>query len=176
MKFTTHLRHQFKLENDPSLIPALLDFIRESMIRLHLGDPAQQRQVAVAVEEALLNAMLHGNLELPELTIRDARQKLHEGKTSELVEDRRKDPMYGQRRVLIGIDLTHSKAQFVIRDQGNGFDTKSLRARDDPNNISNLNGRGLTLIRNFMDEVTFNENGTEIRMALNVQQPAHAGT
>jgi CheY-like chemotaxis protein/anti-sigma regulatory factor (Ser/Thr protein kinase) len=174
MTFTTNLRHQFKLENDPLLIPPLLDFIKESMQRLHLGNPAQQRQVAVAVEEALLNAMLHGNLELPQLTTQDARQKLHEGKVSELVEDRRKTAPFDQRRVLIGVDLSHTKAQFVIRDQGNGFDAKSLLAPDDPHNIASMNGRGLTLIRNFMDEVAFNETGNEIRMTLNVHKPAAA--
>jgi CheY-like chemotaxis protein/anti-sigma regulatory factor (Ser/Thr protein kinase) len=167
MTFTTNTRHQFNLENDPTLIPALLDFVRESMEMLRLGDEPQRRQVSVAIEEAMLNAMLHGNLELPEHRVQEVRQTLHAGKTSEILDNQRKKAPFDQRRVRIAIDLTHTRAQFVIRDQGKGFDTTKIPAADAPESISNMGRRGLTLIRNFMDDVTFKENGAEIHLSLN---------
>jgi CheY-like chemotaxis protein/anti-sigma regulatory factor (Ser/Thr protein kinase) len=171
MTFTTNMRHQFNLENDPMLIAALLDFVRESMVTLHLGDAPLQRQVSVAIEEALLNAMLHGNLELPVHRVQEVRQSLHSGKASEIVEKQRMKPPFDQRRVRFAIDLTLTRAQFVIRDQGPGFDCTKLTPPDDPNNISNMGHRGLTLIRNFMDEVTFKENGSEIHLSVSFKPP-----
>ncbi len=166
MTFTSHTRHQFNLENDPSLIPALLDFVRESMILLQLGDAARQRQVSVAVEEALLNAMLHGNLELPEHVLLSVRQSLHAGDEPEIVGKQRALEPWSSRRVQFAMDLTQSRVQFVIRDQGEGFDHSKLAEPTDPESISNMKGRGLALIRNFMSEVSFRENGREIHMCL----------
>ena len=52
---------------------------------------------------------------------------------------------------------------FVIRDEGHSFDAAALR---DPTDPENSNGRlaGLLLINAFMDEVSHNEIGNEIRM------------
>lgn len=171
MTFTTSTRHQFNLENDPTLIPALLDYVRDSMLMLRLGDEPQQRQVSVAVEEAMLNAMLHGNLEMPEHRVQEVRQSLHAGKTSELLEKQRSTPPFDQRRVRVAVDLTLTRVQIVIRDQGKGFDTTKLTPKNDPDSISKMGHRGLTLIRNFMDEVTFKENGSEIHLTLAVKTP-----
>ena len=74
---------------------------------------------------------------------------------------------YSSRKIIVAIDLSKSKAQFIVRDQGDGFDVSTLPDVSDVANISDLKDRGLTLIRNFMDEVNFNQEGNEIRMTLN---------
>ena len=71
-------------------------------------------------------------------------------------------------RVYIAIDLSKTKAQFIVRDQGNGFDADQITGNSDTGHISELGKRGLTLIQNFMDECTFNEEGNEIRMSLKI--------
>ena len=53
---------------------------------------------------------------------------------------------------------------FVVRDQGKGFDPTQLPDPTEPENVGRVNGRGLFLIRTFMDEVTFNSQGNEITM------------
>jgi anti-sigma regulatory factor (Ser/Thr protein kinase) len=60
--------------------------------------------------------------------------------------------------------LTHSEATISIRDQGPGFDPKSLPDPTDPENIGKISGRGLLLIRTFMDDVRFNDTGNEITL------------
>ena len=59
---------------------------------------------------------------------------------------------------------TRSEAQFVIRDQGPGFDPKSLPPAGQPGSLDPDTGRGLVLMRAFMDEVTFNERGNEVTL------------
>ena len=171
MKYTTNSRFQFRLENDPSLLPPLIDFLCDSMKMLRFGDAAKIRQVSVAVEEAILNALFHGNLELNEFQAREARNlPLETGEEHELVTNRRESAPYEERRILFGADLSRGKVQFVIRDQGPGFDISTVPAAADTTNLSNEKKRGLKLIRNFMPDVSFNDTGNEIRMAMDLTQ------
>src|SRR5262249_55402994 len=54
---------EFVLDNDVALIPPLIAHLQESLRRMKLCDETAQLQVAVAVREALVNAIYHGNLE-----------------------------------------------------------------------------------------------------------------
>jgi anti-sigma regulatory factor (Ser/Thr protein kinase) len=52
----------------------------------------------------------------------------------------------------------------TICDEGPGFDPSSLPDPTDPENIGKISGRGLLLIRTFMDDVKFNDSGNEITL------------
>jgi len=56
----------YALDNDPALVPALVDQIQQILAGIGVGDAAERIRVCVAFEEALLNAMYHGNLEISE--------------------------------------------------------------------------------------------------------------
>ena len=168
MAYTTNCRHQFKIENDPQLVPPLLDFLQESMCSLKIGDPTIVRHASVALEEAINNAMYHGNLELTNQQARQARHAFCEGDNYELVNQRQKQEPYQNRKVYVALDLSKTKAQFIVRDQGGGFDTNNIASDSDTAHISELGNRGITLIRNFMDECTFNDEGNEIRMSVKI--------
>ncbi|MEM9413624.1 MAG: response regulator [Planctomycetota bacterium] len=163
---TTNSRHQFKLENDPRLIPSLLDFLRDQMLILKLGDAPLIRHVSVALEEAVNNAMYHGNLQLDTKHARQARHAYREGDTYELVTNRLDEDPFKSRFVYVAIDLSRTKAQLIVKDQGDGFDVQSIPKESDTDHLSEMSSRGLTLIRNFMDEVVFNESGNELRMSV----------
>ena len=55
-------------------------------------------------------------------------------------------------------------AKFVVRDEGPGFDPSQVPDPTDPEHLENLCGRGLLLMRSFMDEVTFNMKGNEVTL------------
>jgi serine/threonine-protein kinase RsbW len=62
-----------------------------------------------------------------------------------------------------------------VRDQGQGFDPETLANPLDPENLLKSSGRGIFLIRNFMDDVQLQrapEGGMEIRMRKRVQPAA----
>ncbi len=59
-----------------------------------------------------------------------------------------------------------------VRDQGEGFDPEQLEDPLAPENLLKSSGRGIFLIRNFMDDVQLQrapEGGMEIRMLKRVQ-------
>jgi anti-sigma regulatory factor (Ser/Thr protein kinase) len=153
---------RFELENDPSLIYPLVDHLQEHVSRLRLVDDTGRIRVGVALEEALSNAVYHGNLELTESDLMQSRSA--KGPAHNLVEQRRSMAPYRDRRVILEADLSAAEASFVIRDEGRGFDPSRV---PDPTLMENIDrecGRGLLLMRTFMDEVRFNARGNEVTL------------
>lgn len=170
MKYNTNTRYQFNLENDQSLIAPLTDFVKSTMENLDLGDASEQRHCMVAIEEALINAMFHGNLELDGLAVQDARRALHDGVIAEVVRERKHDKRFKERRVRFAVEFSRKEVKILVRDEGPGFDAVGkLESADDLSQLSGAGGRGLTLIRNFMDEIQFNDDGNEIRLILKLK-------
>jgi anti-sigma regulatory factor (Ser/Thr protein kinase) len=60
--------------------------------------------------------------------------------------------------------ITRADAKFIVRDEGPGFDPHGLPDPTDPANLEKASGRGLLLMRTFMDSVSFNDLGNEVTM------------
>ena len=94
-----------------------------------------ERDVEIALREALANAVLHGNK-------RDVEKKV-----------------YISCCIRPGRDLF-----IVIRDEGGGFDASSVPDPTAVENITLDNGRGIFLMNVFMDDVHFERGGTEVHL------------
>ena len=90
--------------------------------------------VELALEEALNNAAVHGNRMDPEKLV----------------------------QVLCRCD--RKGISIVVKDQGQGFDPNTVPDPLSPENLSADHGRGIWLIRAAMDEVSFENRGTEVHM------------
>jgi CheY-like chemotaxis protein len=150
---------RFELANDPALVPPLVQHLQQYFLPLHLGDENTRIRVGIALEEALLNGLYHGNLEVHS-DLRESGGMAY----YELAERRRHVAPYSGRRLHLEAYLSRGSARFVVRDEGPGFDTASLPDPTDPANLERASGRGLLLIRTFMDQVVYNERGNQITM------------
>jgi len=103
-------------------------------------DEDERFHVTMAVHEAAINAVLHGN---------DYNPKLH---------------------IEVSMENTGKQLVFVIADQGKGFDPDHLPDPSAPENLLRGTGRGIFLIRSLMDEVHFRQlhPGTEMTMVKNL--------
>ncbi|MCA9144027.1 MAG: response regulator [Planctomycetaceae bacterium] len=146
----------FYLENDVSLVPPLVDYLQATISAIGIGSEAERLRVGIALEEAIYNAMLHGNLEMPD----DFASVMRGGRFAEL-EYRRGQPPFNQRKVVVDVHLTTYTARFVVRDQGAGFrpSKRSVSER-----FEQGSHRGTALMRAFMDEVRYNELGNEVTL------------
>ncbi|HUY31467.1 MAG TPA: response regulator [Pirellulales bacterium] len=159
MECLTRNQWNFVLDNDPSLVAAVIDHMQQHVTRLRLCDETGRIRLAIALEEALLNALYHGNLEISsELRENDMRAYYS------LSDERRRSEPYRSRTVKVEATLSRDEAVYVIRDEGPGYDPSSLPDPTDPSNLEKVSGRGLLLIRTFMDEVRHNPKGNEITM------------
>jgi CheY-like chemotaxis protein/anti-sigma regulatory factor (Ser/Thr protein kinase) len=151
----------FLLDNDPALIPPLIAHVQAGLRRLKLCDDTGSIRVTVALREAILNAMEHGNLELSSRLREQGEDDYHR-----LAHERRQQQPFRDRRVHVVVRQTRSDAVFVVRDEGPGFDPGGLPDPTDPANLENVSGRGLLLIRTFMDVVYHSDKGREITMTV----------
>lgn len=150
---------RFELENDPSLVSPVAGYFEDGLERLSFGSATERTQIEMALMEALSNAMIHGNLEVPsDLRRHDQSEFLA------LIERRRHEKPFSARRVRVAARETVKEARYEIEDEGKGFDVGRLPDPTDPENLLSLSGRGLFLIRTFMDEVEFNDSGSRITM------------
>jgi len=133
----------------------MLDFVQ--VVNDHLGrgvgfDDDSVHWIGVAIRECVINAIKHGN----------------QSDTAKHV------------FVEFETDLRDDVAELAIRvrDQGDGFDPESLADPLAPENLLKASGRGIFLIRSFMDDVELRraaEGGMEIRMTKRVQPAGAAG-
>lgn len=149
----------FILRNDVAQIRLLAGYFQQLLRCMPLGDQAERLRVGLAVEEALTNAYYHGNLE-----VGAAIDEVDHRKYDELAKQRSLESPYRDRRIHARADISRSKATFVIRDEGPGFDVSRLAATDVASEREPFRGRGIVLMRTIMDEVTYNEAGNEVTL------------
>jgi CheY-like chemotaxis protein/anti-sigma regulatory factor (Ser/Thr protein kinase) len=151
---------RFVLGNDPALIAPLVSFVHGALHRAWgEADETELMHVGVAVQEAVLNAMHHGNLEVAS-DLREAGGDDYRA----LVESRRHLPQYRGRRVEVRVVVETAEVRIVVRDEGPGFDPSTVADPTNPGNLERVSGRGLYLIWTFMDQVSHNRTGNEITM------------
>lgn len=159
MRCLTRTEAHFVLDNDPSLIPPLVGYLRDNVFRMSGSDDTGLVRVTMALREALVNAIEHGNLEMD-----SALRERDDNEYHRLADERRADPRYARRRVHVTARETPTEAVYVIRDEGPGFDTTKVPDPTDPANLEKPCGRGLLLIRAFMSEVRYNARGNEVTL------------
>ncbi len=150
---------QFELANDPTLLTSLVAYVQGILRDMDLLNENDRLRTGVALEEALLNAAYHGNLEVSS----DLREIDHL-RFYELARQRLQLSPYRERRIHVQIRIDSDGLQYIVRDEGPGFNPGLLPDPRDPCNLERPCGRGLLLMRTFMDEVIYNERGNEVTM------------
>jgi serine/threonine-protein kinase RsbW len=119
----------------------LVQAVTEHIARRLGFDDEALHWTAMAVRESVVNAITHGNDSDPAKIVFIDYSAAPDSKPAEFI--------------------------VAVRDQGRGFDPETLKNPLTPENMLSANGRGVFLIRQFMDDVTIRraaEGGTEVRM------------
>jgi PAS domain S-box-containing protein len=127
--------------------------------------------VRLGMREALMNAIEHGNLEISFEQKTDATEA---GRLLELLRMRLQDPVLSARRVTVDYDFDGNRVEYVITDEGPGFDFKSMENRNirSKQEIFRKHGRGIALARAMFDEVKYEGRGNRVRLTKRLQSDA----
>jgi serine/threonine-protein kinase RsbW len=124
---------EFELPSALSLMHIVLEYLLKRVEKLGVVK-CEQSNLFVALDEAFVNAIKHGN-------------KFDSSKL-----------------VRITAEVSKQEARFIIEDEGEGFDVDSIADPLDPANLFKTSGRGVLFIYNIMDEVKYNERGNRLTM------------
>jgi CheY-like chemotaxis protein len=154
------VEYTFDLESDPDLVPNMVSQAELILSQMELFDDADRMRVGVGIHEALVNAIVHGNLEVSSDLKAGRWEEYHEA-----IGQRRRTRPYADRRVTVMMRAERRKSFFIhIADQGPGFDVSKLPDPNDPSVWEKPSGRGLILIRSFFDDMKHSPSGNEITL------------
>ncbi len=149
----------FTVENDLQLVAALASHVRQIVEGRNLFDRTECLRIGTALDEAFQNAYFHGNLEVS--------SKLREEDDSryyDLAESRRQLDPYKDRKIHLEARFTDDDLTITIRDDGPGFDPQEVPDPTVPEMLERASGRGMLLMRTFMDDIRYNDAGNEVTM------------
>jgi len=161
----------FVLGNDVELLRAIQKRILDSMKLFGIAHDADDMRVSLVLEEAFLNAVYHGNLELS-----SELKEAADGSFEELARERSSLAPWCQRRVRVTERVNRREAIIVIQDEGAGFDVSKVRDCLDEDGLTRASGRGLMLMRAFMDVVSYNETGNVLTLIKRRPEPLPMAT
>ncbi len=144
--------------SETQAIPRIQAYLKDYYTAVCMPYPINTNHVGLCLHEALTNAVIHGNLQVDSV-LKERSWENFEA----LIRTRENDPEFKMRRVHVSYRVHSDAVEFEIRDEGNGFDLGNLPNPNDPLALLS-SGRGLILIRSFMDRVEWNESGNQIRM------------
>ncbi len=136
-----HENIEFELPSAISLMSIVLDYLMKRVEKLGVIKP-EKSNLFVALDEAFVNAVKHGN------------------------------KYDSQKLVRIAAEVSKDEARFTIEDEGEGFDVKNIPDPLDPQNLFKTSGRGVLFIYNIMDEVKYNDRGNRLTMVKKAAEPA----
>jgi CheY-like chemotaxis protein len=145
LKVLPYIREKidFELPSDVTLMNGVLQYLVERLAKLGVIKP-ERSNLFVALDEAFVNAVKHGNKNDPAKLVR------------------------------ITAELSTKEARFTIEDEGDGFNVQEIPDPRDPENLFKTSGRGVLLIYNIMDEVYYNDRGNRLTMVKRPEESLEA--
>ncbi|MBF0499301.1 MAG: response regulator [Candidatus Riflebacteria bacterium] len=158
----SHQQFSMKIDNEIHLVPQITDFLVRAT---HKSLPSQSRmEVRLGLTELIANAIEHGNLEISYSEKTKALTSRDERALEELFIARRSNPVLGKRRASVAFSLTPTGCEWVVSDEGNGFDWKGLPDPLSPEHLMESHGRGIFLARFQFDEMEYIGSGNQVRL------------
>ncbi len=163
IKFISYEDIKLEIPTSFDYLNVCINYIFSHLRARWLVSDEDLHDVKVSLYEALMNAFEHGNLEITG----DEKAKYLEVSQhawKDFLVQRIADPRFKDRSIFVKLTISEEEMVVEVRDQGPGFDYRSRTGDIDPEELFRSSGRGLLLIQSLMDELTFGDDGREIRM------------
>jgi CheY-like chemotaxis protein len=156
--------HRLIVDSDPAHVPGVISWLMKTtapmlseMQRLHLRG---------ALQELLINAVEHGNLEIP---YQEKEQALAKGEYEVLLAQRLGQSRLKNRHVTIHVFYAKEAKSLLYRiaDEGAGFQWRSvLNQSQEAGRTDAVNGRGIFLVRSLFQNFSYNDQGNEVTLTV----------
>ncbi len=155
----------FISKNNSFDIQVYTSFLLNYLYSSNFIDEETRYRLQTVLMELLFNALEHGNCGI---SYEEKSDWLNKGNDIlDLIADRNKNPEIAKRRIQVTYSLAKTKASFIIRDEGEGFDWKKrLQAKAQVG----MHGMGVKISEKFVTNLTYNEKGNEVSFSVPITQ------
>ena len=160
----THTEHTVVLDNIPERVGGVIHLLLKTLEEC--VSESQLLHVRVVLQELLLNAIEHGNLNI---SAEDKSHALSENRFDQLMLQRRNSSKYAKRRVYVSMyhNVDRGILEFRVRDEGKGFDWESVfGGQTDRLPMAAGSGRGIFLARTLIPQLTYHHNGNTVSFTI----------
>lgn len=157
-EYAKSFRFELEFDNDPQHLRSLVEFTERTLRIFSPLDHNERLRIAMAMDQALHNALYRGNLEIESDHKVPFVERLSDPKITQLVAARMESAPYRDRRLQVVCEIKKKRFALRIRDEGPGFDSKVAGKWDHPDH------RGIILMRAFMDKVEYNDKGNDVQL------------
>jgi len=153
-----HQEH--KIDNKIITVDEVCKRLTRNLIRYTTA--LTRNQILLGLREIVLNAMEHGNLEIG---FQKKTEALENRNYMLLLNNQQKDPQFRRRKIHIEYSLEPEKVEYIVRDEGKGFDHHFFEKQQHQKKGSlALHGRGIMMTKNIFDTVVYSKKGSEVRL------------
>ncbi len=126
--------YSLQLPSNENSVAVVENFVDDLVATLNIGDDVYAN-LMTCLNEAVTNAIFHGNKQNP------------------------------NKLVYLNLEIINQKRLvFTIADQGEGFNFNNLPDPTAPENLENLSGRGVFIMKQLADQCIFNTKGNEVEL------------
>jgi anti-sigma regulatory factor (Ser/Thr protein kinase) len=155
-------RTRLCIPSRPEWIPPVIEFLKQKAQLTGACHQSRAGKLVLALHEALTNAVIHGNLELAS----DLKEQPDDAFARALA-DRSGDERYSSRPVTIDIDHDADRCRWSFIDEGKGFEfSRYLYREPDTEALWLSSGRGIMLMRAFVDDLYYELGGRKVTLTL----------
>ena len=157
----------FSFDNDLLDIHFYSSFLISYLYNTNKISSVDRFNLQIALSELLNNALEHGNLEI---SYEEKSKWMEEnGEIVSLIEQKRLDPKFSNRKIGISYILNQDFCSFTISDDGNGFDWKKYTQKQ-AEESTQLHGRGIQLSGEMVGTLSYNDKGNKVTLKIKSQK------
>ncbi|MFQ3580123.1 MAG: response regulator [Bacteroidales bacterium] len=165
-KITRHISDFIKkqqlelcIDNDINIVQSVVRFLVEKTGNFF--NNKEQIRIELGLGELITNAIEHGNLGI---SYEEKKAALAKNNLYELYNNKIQDPLYSNRKIHIKYSYSANFCQWIIQDEGEGFNWKRFLYPSKEQVLNELNGRGIFISRLQFDELEYLEKGNIVQV------------
>lgn len=155
-------RTHLQIPSRPEWIAPTVEYLKHRAALCGACHESRAGRLQLALHEALTNAVVHGNLEISS----ELKERADNAFATALA-TRSADVAYAGRTVIVDVNYDGDSCRWILTDEGNGFDfEKHLASEPDPESLLLSSGRGIWLMRAFLDGLDYDYGGRRAILTL----------
>ncbi|MFP4564654.1 MAG: cyclic nucleotide-binding domain-containing protein [Spirochaetia bacterium] len=164
----------FTIENDVLAVSVYASIAATILLQRGLIKADSKMHLQLCLSELIINGVEHGNCGI---TFEEKSEALERGLSMvELVEEKCQSPEVAEKRVHFEWEIRRDASQFIIRDEGQGFDVRGLQRKIREEGPYSLHGRGIRMARMFAHKLYYNTKGNVVVLIIRHERAAVRGT